>query len=127
LFDDEFLKRLQIVITWLADIAQTTEEIFDDKSNALTIMADYRLPQVLINDGVITISDEVRAKLTFQLIDTDVERTLRAVTIVACEEIAKLLGISTTAVDRALWQRSQYLIKSGRMTAPSIRVATRSY
>lgn len=127
LFEDEFLKRLQVVIAWLADIARSANLRFNGATDSLTVMADYRLPQVLIQEGVITISDEIRAQLGAELRDIQTEYAIRAATITAGESIASIAGMTTTEVDRALWQRSQSLIESGTMNAPAMRVAARSY
>ena len=127
LFDDKFLKRFQIVITWLDDIARTTDAQFDGIPDLLTVMADYRLPQVLMQEGVLTIAKEVNNQLMSQLVDVEVEQTLRAATIIACESIAITRGISTTQLDRVLWQHSHVLIENGQMTTPAMRVATRAY
>jgi len=127
LFEDDILKRLQVVITWLADIARIANIKFNDATESLTVMADYRLPQVLIQEGVMIISDEIRAQLGAELRDVKTEHTIRAATITACESIASISGMTTTEVDRALWQRSQSLIESGTMITPAMRVATRSF
>jgi len=126
-FDDEFLKRFQIVITWLGDIAKITNTQFDDIAGTLTIMADYRLPQVLMREGVITFTHEVSVQLMSRLDDVKTERAIRAATIIACDTIAEILGITTTQVDRALWQYSQMLIANGQMTTRAMRVSTRAY
>lgn len=127
MFDDEYLKRLQVALVWLSDAATSAGLHFDVSERAYTAMADYRLPQVLMNEGVITITAAAQGKLGRQLLDMELEGDIRAATIVACEELARQSGYPEVAVDRALWHASQVIIATGGMRVPAMRVATRKY
>ena len=110
-----------------SDAATSAGLHFDVSERAYTAMADYRLPQVLMNEGVITITAAAQGKLSQQLLDMEIEGDIRAATIVACEELARQSGYPEVAVDRALWHASQAVIAAGGMRVPAMRVATRKY
>ena len=127
LFNDDFLKRLQVEIVWLDEIAQHDGLQFDGRINELTAMADYRLPQLLMQLGVIEFADGNLEKLNSQLTDKKLERTIRAATIYSCQKIANVNNVSEARVDRLLWNMSQEKINDGEMKIPAMRVATHCY
>lgn len=113
---------------WLNDVAIINHTTFDAQiCSSLTSMADYRLPQVLMEKGVIVVSDDIMRKLQVQLIDKDLEYIIRATTIYSCMKIAEKCNLCEARVDRILWGMSQDLLSNGKMSAPMMRVATNCY
>jgi hypothetical protein len=127
LFEDMYLKRLQVAIMYINDIAKHEGIRFDAYEKCLTIMADYRLPQVLMEYGVIRLSPDAVRKLESRLTDPELENAIRAATLIACYDLSNKIGIPEVQIDRILWNKSQSLIASGNTTIPAMRVATRCY
>jgi hypothetical protein len=127
MFKDEYLKRLQVVLVWLEDLARQNDIPFDGASKSLTAMADYRLPQVLMNERIIVLRSQDFELLSEQLTDLELERDIRAATIIVCERLARMTGVTEVEIDKLLWQKSQQLISDGLLVAPAMRVATRCY
>lgn len=127
-YEDMFLKRLQIALLWIRDIALVYGRPFDDKVN-LTAMADYRIPQVLYNTGVVKLTPAAASALRAKQVEhgSELEIALRSSAIVATLEIAKLLAIPESEADRRLWNLSQAMIADGKMPVPAMSVKTDCY
>jgi hypothetical protein len=128
--DPYFLKRAQLA-------ASTIEESMKLKSgrnlkhvDKLTVMADYRIPQVFYNLGV--------AQLGFSLMNTlghrqqimhssPEEKALRATAVVVGEQLAREMGVNEATVDSYLWGLSQTMVKNGELRIPAMNVATDAY
>jgi hypothetical protein len=130
-FDDEFLKRAQLAVR---DLDTVLKERFDAKINGtekLTVMADYRLPQLMYNTGTITLLSD---SFVGRLLNRDIIRSgsreelaLRAATIVVGEKISKLMGITEADVDLLLWMLAVKMGKSNEMLIPHMLVPTDKY
>jgi hypothetical protein len=127
LYDDIYLKRIQIVLLWLFDISIMFGGDFLINCAELTAMADYRLPQALCHLGLIQLDPYARTLLDDVINDRDFEEDMRAATIVVCEKVSKLLGINDAVVDGIFWDYSQKILNSGVANIPAMRVATRCY
>ncbi|HOX95919.1 MAG TPA: queuosine salvage family protein [Candidatus Woesebacteria bacterium] len=130
-FKDDFLKRAQLACRMINDV-WTRRGGFPLKDiETLTVMADYRIPQVFYNLGVVTINDfELMDKLmTGSPIDPNSreERALRATAVVIGKEVAEKLGITEADVDGILWGLSQDMVRKGEMEIPHMIVATDAY
>ncbi len=105
-FDDRgFYKRAQIVPSDLA-LAGVVEL---DDLDRLTIFADNLVPHVLRMDGVLHYEPDLAAHIDAgELLPPGVaEREIRACAVVACEEIARRLGVAPRTLDHWLWNRGQ--------------------
>ena len=90
-------------------------------------MADYRIPQLLMHFGIINITKNNIKKMKKQLLDTDLERTVRAATINACQRIANKCNLSEAETDKLLWILSQNMLEKDFLKTPMMRVATKHY
>ena len=130
LYDDPFYKRAQITLSLLGRISALYGDEELASSAPLTVMADYRLPQVLYNFDVLTLpqtlSDRLVQGTTF-IKNEPYERDLRAWTIVLGEKMAHNLGVSEEIIDARMWALSQDMIHDGRMKIPAMLVATDCY
>jgi hypothetical protein len=105
-FDDRgFYKRAQIVPSDLA-LAGVVEL---DDLDRLTIFADNLVPHVLRMDGVLRYAPDLAAHIDAEelLAPGAAEREIRACAVVACEEIARRLGVAPRTLDHWLWNRGQ--------------------
>ncbi len=105
-FDDRgFYKRAQIVPSDLA-LAGVVEL---DDLDRLTIFADNLVPHVLRMDGVLRYEPDLAAHIDAGelLPPGGAEREIRACAVVACEEIARRLGVAPRTLDHWLWNRGQ--------------------
>lgn len=127
-----FLKRAQILV---ADLAGALEGqplgTFHDL-DALTAFADYKVPQVLRNLGIIHYAPDLAARIDRrELIPAKSmeEIAIRAATVQACERIRLALAtqeqqVSAYAIDWLLWKVGQTLPEG---TAPYHRTVTIFY
>lgn len=129
-FDDKFQKRSQLAIRMLNGVLKRRFDKEFKGTENLTIMADYRLPQVMYNFGAIKLSEELLEKLTRQEVlesDSPEELVLRAASVVVGENISKILGVDESEVDVLLWTLSQKMAKEGALKIPHMLVATDMY
>lgn len=104
-YSDPLLKKAQLAISavWLACKARGFNVETD-----LTAFADYQIPRILRALKVIRYSEELAAKIdTYTLIEANSpeERAIRAASILAIEEMSKVHGVSSAAIDHFLWTR----------------------
>jgi len=120
-FRDEYLKKIQLSLYEIFLAAKGRG--YPDLECHLTVAADYQIPKVLEAMGVLKYSPSLAKKIdTLQLIEenSDEERAIRAATIIACEEISSLHGISIPSLDRQIWlARNDYLHKKFHLTMTS--------
>jgi hypothetical protein len=93
---------------------------------ALTAFADYKIPQILCEMGVIKYKSELSKKIDNYVILKEgslEEIEIRSATIWVCELIANNANVDTVLVDNALWNLSQKL----DFTKPYHRVLTTCY
>lgn len=106
-YADMFLKKIQLCLAMIKGNFQARGIATHGE---MTVFADYRIPQVLRHLGIITYSPEL-AKLVdnHQAINaaSPKEMAIRAVTIWACEMLAKKAGVSTAVVDLYLFNQSR--------------------
>lgn len=116
-----FFKRAQILVSDLAGAFASTGELHLEGRDRLTAFADYKVPQVLRELGILRYSDglagTIRARELIEAGSRE-EIEIRAATIWACELIRQHLescGTSFTAsdVDWVLWNRGQSLPPTG--------------
>jgi hypothetical protein len=105
LFRDPFYKRAQLLA---ADLALAGVAEFADLDR-LTIFADNVVPHVLRCDEVLVYNDALAAQIdSEQLLPPGAqEREIRACAVVACEQIARRLGVAPRVLDNWLWNRGQ--------------------
>ena len=131
LFNDEFLKRAQLASRMISDVFQrrTGRPLFATEN--LTVMADYRIPQVFYNLGVVNLNDSsLMAKLMAEEpveSGSRYELSLRATAVSVGEVVAHNLGVIEASVDGYLWGLSQEMVKKGEMKIPHMLVATDAY
>ena len=131
LFNDEFLKRAQLAARMISDVLQrrTGHSLYGLEK--LTVMADYRIPQVFYNLDVVQLKDP---NLLSKLISDEPidpgsreELALRATAVSIGETVAELMGVIESEVDGYLWGLSQEMVKRGEMRIPHMLVATDAY
>jgi Potential Queuosine, Q, salvage protein family len=80
--------------------------------SGLTAFADYKVPQVLRAGGVLVyvprLADTVDARVELAA-GSEEEVEIRALTVVAADRIAAMVGMDAAAVDTLLWWRGQGL------------------
>ncbi len=129
-FDDLFMKRSQLTVHIFDNVLKRRFDRGLSGTDKLTVMADYRLPQILYNSGVIELSPSLSKKLETGVKinpDSREENALRAATVVVGERLAHLMGIQETEVDMLLWVLARKLDKEGRMRIPHMLVSTDKY
>jgi hypothetical protein len=112
---DPFLKRAQLFLAFLYGRFQRDPRfpLHLKSSEALTIFADYRVPQALISLGIMKVGDELMAKLQSRTpleVDSLEESELRAASVLAGDLLAKNMNergawgfVSALHVDFLLW------------------------
>jgi len=103
---DIFLKRAQLFFMQL----NRNLGFFQDSINTLTIAADYQLPKVLRNMGIIEYNQQL-----FKIIDNEIpipkhsrmECEIRSATILSCDMICKKIDCNSNELDLLLWLRGQ--------------------
>ncbi len=110
-FRDPFLKRAQIV-TYDIYLMFEGKNLGNLKNiDKLTAFADYKLPQILREFGVLEYSQNLAKKIAAQeeiSSGTKEEQEIRAATIIAVKLIKQHLpGIISPQIDNALWSLSQ--------------------
>ncbi len=129
-YGDEFLKRAQLTIRSINEIMIAHRHLHIKRVELLTCMADYRLPQVFYNTGVVLLSDRLKKRLQNQeeiLDGSSEEKALRATVIVVGEYIAKKMNLPEASIDRLLWELSQEMASEGELPIPHMLVATDKY
>lgn len=129
-FDDKFQKRSQLAIRMMNGVLKRRFDKEFKGTENLTIMADYRLPQVMYNFGAIKLSEGLLEKLTRQEVlesDSPEELVLRAASVVVGENISKILGVDESEVDVLLWTLSQKMANEDALKIPHMLVATDKY
>lgn len=131
LFDDEFLKRAQLAGRMINDVMIRRTKWGLSGIREMTIMADYRLPQVFYNLGALDIVDPsmLTALVEHQPIaaGSREELALRAASIALGEQIANKMDITEAWADNLLWGLSQEMAKNSEMAIPHMIVATDAY
>ncbi len=110
-----FYKRAQLNSKMIHDILVSTGEKGLTNLDKLTAFADYKIPQILRNIGVLVFSKELAQKVdNYELIEVDsiYENEIRISTIWAVESIMQELKkkypeVTSSHVDNMLWLRSQ--------------------
>lgn len=129
-FNDEFQKRSQLTVSDIDSVLQKRFGKRLEGVDGLTVMADYRLPQVMYNFGAIKLTETLKQKLVNQVpIESDSceEVSLRAASIVIGERLSKLMGISESRVDHLLWTLAHEMAEKGEIEIPHMLVATDKY
>lgn len=129
-FKDEFQKRAQLTVKSVDGILRRRKGYGVHGVETLTCMADYRIPQVFYNLGIIKLSPILLEKLTSETIiqpNSTWELALRASVIVVGSQLAKLMGITEAEVDFLLWHLSQEMANDGKLTIPHMLVPTDKY
>lgn len=129
-FEDEFQKRSQLVVNVVDKVLRRTSDKFIKNADSLTVMADYRLPQLMYNQGAIILSDGLKGKLMHQVViasGSREERALRAASVVIGERLAKLLGITEGQTDSLLWSLAVDIGLNGKFEIPHMLVPTDKY
>lgn len=130
LFSDKFMKRAQLAARMMSDVLERRSGGPFSGLEKLTVMADYRVPQVFYNLGVVFLSERLRNTLSANTPITSGSReelALRATAVYIGEKLAKEIRISEAKTDNLLWGLSQTMAKSGQMLTPHMIVATDAY
>lgn len=103
-----FLKRAQLLISNLSERRSFSHPI----RNELTAFADYKIPMVLENLGILEYSSELKGKIINRKLipkASQMEFEVRAFTIYAIEMIKKKsrIKINSAQIDNLLWAKSQ--------------------
>lgn len=129
-FEDEFLKRAQLTVANWDRILKAKSMEGIEGVDSLTCFADYRIPQVFYNSGVVILNPVLSERLIREeLISSGSreERALRASVIAVGEYMAKETGLTEAEVDHKLWELSQQMTKNEEMFIPHMLVATDKY
>lgn len=103
-FNDPYMKRSQLAISWIAGYFAELNVHVD--VHDLTAFADYQVPRTLRALGILVYSDELARKVDSGIVLPEggcEERALRAATILACEALAKAHGVTAAEIDNFLW------------------------
>lgn len=121
-FRDPFYKRAQI---FPYDIS-LLKNIKINNIDKLTIFADYKLPQILRDFGVLIYQKELVRKVDNYVLlkpGSREEIEIRSATIVACDLIAKEIGVIPVIAENAIWSLSQ----THQKQHPYHRILTTNY
>ena len=100
---DVFLKRAQLLFMMLH---RRTKCLGEHWIRGLTVPVDYMLPRVLRAHGCLVYDDELSRMVDRQELipkHSKWEVEIRAATLVACDALSEISGLSTCAVDEVLW------------------------
>lgn len=128
-YNDVFLKRAQIVISLIGRLAKRYNLSYKHDVR-LTAMADYRIPQILYNSGILKLDDPTLQKImSYQIFHKDEpdELAIRAWTIVVCKKIADEIGETEEFIDNILWNLSQKMLHLNKLPIPAILSETDCY
>jgi hypothetical protein len=106
------LKRAQILLNDLSQLTAKYSDFHIGNTDKLTAFADYRLPQVLRHFGVMTYSDRLAAQVDSGTVlpsGSAAEVEIRAATIIACDQLQKVMLRPSADIDLGLWLLSQDL------------------
>jgi hypothetical protein len=130
-FEDRFMKRSQLTCRMINDVLVRRGEPSLTKIDRLTVMADYRIPQVFYNLGAVSLVDK---DMTDRILNgtpipagSREENALRATAVHVGKIVADRLGISEAEADNVLWGLSQEMARKGEMAIPHMIVATDAY
>jgi hypothetical protein len=129
-FTDPFLKRAQLAVHLINSPLKRRFGVKIKGAEDMTVMADYRLPQLLYNTGAIELSPELESKLLKReriISGSPEEVALRAATIVAGEKLSAELLIPEPQVDSLMWLAARKLDKEKKLPIPHMIVATDAY
>ncbi len=129
-FKDEFLKRAQVALKMMDNVAAKRLGRGLNGIGDLTCMADYRIPQVFYNLSAVRLAPELEQyliRLEPVISGSRTELALRATVIVIGLQLAELMAINEAEVDTLLWEFSQQMDKNGQMKIPHMLVATDKY
>lgn len=129
-FDDQFQKRSQVTVKAFDDIIRRRGGFEIANMNTLTCMADYKIPQVLYNTGIVKLAPELEEYLKSQRPlkpESRPELALRSSAIVVGEYLATLLYSTEAEVDTLLWGLSQEMNKNGELKIPHMLIPTDKY
>jgi len=90
-------------------LAKNLEKKFENELEELTIFADYKIPQILINLGIINLEKKALNKIENNYIikkGSKLENELRISSIIVGELISKKFRIPSYLVDNILWSLS---------------------
>lgn len=110
LYIDPFLKRLQYLIhAWMRTVSGMQRHL--PRARLLTALCDYRLPELLLDQGVISWPDAAGhegGQTVLRLHGADARvAALRAASAQVVEEVARRTGLTQIDVDQRLWQASR--------------------
>ncbi|BCX15684.1 MAG: hypothetical protein KatS3mg097_576 [Candidatus Parcubacteria bacterium] len=120
-----FLKPNQLLYLELI-IAKNLLKNYKNNLEELTIFADYKLPQVLLNFHIIKIPQKYLQIINNQKIikaNSLLEKELRWASIIIGEKLNKILNMPSYIVDNILWQLSHKI----NLKIPHLRVKTIFY
>lgn len=119
-YKDPYLKKVQLALYEISDVFKNHGI---NKECDITVAADYQLPKVLEGLGILEYNKDLMKKIdNFELIEegSREEKSLRAATIIACENISYTHKISIPALDRVLWlARNNFKNKNFHLTKTS--------
>ena len=130
-FDDKFMKRSQLACRMINDVLTRRSKSPLLNLSQLTVMADYRIPQVFYNLGVVRLLDNnLIDKIIFGTPipkNSREENALRATAVKIGKTVADKLQINEADADNILWGLSQEMAKDGELLVPHMIVATDAY
>jgi hypothetical protein len=129
-FNDEFLKRAQLAVRDLNNVMRKFGQTEIEGIEGLTVMSDYRLPQVIYNFGAAKLSPSLMGMLINKEVINSGSReelALRATTAVVGEKLSQLMNIPEADVDLLLWMLSQEMSKNNKLIIPHMLVPTDKY
>jgi hypothetical protein len=103
-FNDPYMKRAQLAVSWIAGYFAEVNVRVDVTD--LTAFADYQVPRTLRALNLIVYSSELAHKVDSYIPLPEggfEERAIRAATILVCELLAKALGVTAAEIDNFLW------------------------
>jgi len=129
-FTDEFQKRSQLAVNMMDGVLRRRFSLQIKGTENLTIMADYRLPQLMYNFGAINLNEKLKDKLMSEEIiesGSDDERALRAASVVIGEKLSNIMELPEGKIDSLLWKMAVDMGLKGLFEIPHMLVATDKY
>lgn len=129
LYEDVFLKRIQMLLNWLYCIAIENKIGLSDIT-MLTGLADYRLPQLFYNVGLVRLSPDERKMLLSRMPLREQDafvRKMRCITIYICDYLAKKTEFTPIEIDCLLWNLSQQKLVRKELPIPAMNIDTMQF
>uniref|UniRef100_A0A914PZ81 Queuosine 5'-phosphate N-glycosylase/hydrolase n=1 Tax=Panagrolaimus davidi TaxID=227884 RepID=A0A914PZ81_9BILA len=126
----KFHKRAQLLIKDILTNCpeSVTKRGFTTDFSYLTAFADYRIPQILCNFGLLLYNDELKNAIKNGFLENSkMEIEIRAFSIIACERLKEITQLPAAQIDTILWKMRRTIGKELDKMHPFHKYYTTAY